>query len=117
MTTRQDFTIDAGRDYQLSVALYESDQTTPLNLLDTIIEWVVSRQSGSSALLVKSTGDPQEIEVTSIGEGLLIIHIEGLDTEPLGDLTCEHELVVTDSTGAEATVLRGLVTIVKRMYN
>lgn len=116
MTSRQDFTIDAGRDYELLVALFESDTTTPLNLLDTTLEWIVSKQ-GVVALVNKSSADPAEIEVTSIGEGLATIRIMGLDTEELGALTCEHELIVTEASGAEATVMRGLVTIMKRSLN
>lgn len=116
MTSRQDFTIDAGRDYQLSVALFESDNTTPLNLLDTIVEWIVSKQ-GVVQLINKSSMDPTQIEVTSIGEGLLTIYVEALDTEVLGALTCEHELIVTEAAGNEATVMRGLITISKRTVN
>jgi hypothetical protein len=112
MTARQDFTIDAGRDYQLSVALFEDDQTTPLNLLDCELEWIVSR-SGVVSMLDKSSLDPAEIEVTSIGDGMVTIYIHASDTEQLGALTLDHELIVIDPEHSEATVFRGLVTILR----
>lgn len=113
MTARQDFTIDAGRDYELSVALFEADTTTPLNLLDTLVEWIVSKQ-GVRQLVYKVSSVPAQIAITSIGEGLLTIFVHAADTDDLGALTCEHELIVTEATGAEATVMRGLITIAKR---
>jgi len=116
MTARQDFTIDAGRDYQLSVALFEADQTTPLNLLDTTLEWIVSKQ-GVLVVLAKVSTDPTQIEITSLGEGLLTIHIDAADTEELGALTCEHELIVTEAVGNESSVFRGLVTILRTTVN
>jgi hypothetical protein len=116
MTARQDFTIDAGRDYQLFVALYENDNTTPLNLLDTTLEWIVSKQ-GILVLVNKNSTDPEEIDITSIGEGLATIYVHAIDTEDIGATTLEHELIVTDAGGAESTVLRGLVTISKRSVN
>jgi hypothetical protein len=111
MTARQDFTIDAGRDYGLLVSLFEADQTTPLNLLDCQLEWAMTPVGGTKTLVSKSSADMTEIEVTSIGEGLLTIHVKQLDTQELGDLTCQHELLVTDASGTEATVMQGLVTI------
>lgn len=116
MTARQDFTIDAGRDYQLLVALFEADNTTPLNLLDTTLEWIVSKQ-GVLVLVNKNSIDPSEIDITSIGEGLATIHVNAIDTEDIGATTLEHELIVTDASGSESTVMRGLVTIAKRSVN
>lgn len=117
MTARQDFSIDAGRDYGLAVSLFEADQTTPLNLLDCELRWAVTKVGGTVALVSKSSVDPLEIEVTSVGEGLLTIHVSALDTEELDDLTCQHELLVTDATGAEATVMAGMVTFLRSLIN
>lgn len=113
MTARQDFTISAGRDYGLLISLAESDQQTPLNLADCELEWIIARASTEIVLINKSSLDPAQIEITSPSEGLAVIHLEAIDTEELGNLTCEHEMVVTDANHTEATVMRGLVTILR----
>lgn len=117
MAARQDFTISAGRDYGIQIALFEEDQETPLSLLDCNVKWAVSRMAGSPILIAKTSDIPTEIEITSVDQGLLIIHVQQLDTELLGALTCDHELLVTDITGAEATVMRGLITILRSIIH
>jgi len=113
MTARQDFTIDSGRDYGLLVELFEADQTTPLNLQDCELEWVVAAASGSTALVNKSSLDPDEIEITSVEEGLATIKVYSTDTVNLGALTCNHEMIVIDADHTEVTVMRGLITIIR----
>ena len=115
MTVRQDFTIDAGRDYGLSVLLTEDDGETPLNLTDCVIAWVASKASGQTAIISKSSDDSAEIDITDVAEGEATLFIDAADTEDFGGLTYEHEMVVTDAAGAEATVLRGLITITKSL--
>jgi len=115
MTARQDFTIDAGRDYGLVLALFEADLTTPLNLQDCELEWIITAASGQTALVNKSSLDPDEIEITSPDEGLATIHVHASDTADLGMLTCQHELIVIDAAHLEATVMRGLVTIIRSL--
>jgi hypothetical protein len=117
MTLRQDFTIDAGRDYGVLVNLTEADQQTPLNLLGCELQWTVTQMTGTAALVTKTSTIPTEIEVTSVADGLLVIHIDQADTDELGELTCEHELIVTDSGGAEATVMQGLLTIMRSLVH
>lgn len=114
---RQDFTIDAGRDYGLPVLLTEDDGETALDLTDCTIVWVASKAPGQTAIISKSSEDEAEIHITSEAGGAATLFIDGLDTEDFGGLTCEHEMVVTDAAGAEATVLRGFVTITKSLIN
>lgn len=115
MTARQDFTIDAGRDWELTVALTEEDGTTPLDLTDCSLAWAASKASGQTALIAKSTSDSSQIHITDIAGGLAVIFVLQTDTETLGGLTCEHELVVTDAAERESTMLRGLITITKTL--
>lgn len=114
---RQDFTVDAGRDYGLTVIITETDDETPLNLTDYDLAWAVSKAPGQIALISKTSADSAEIEITSAADGEATIYLVPGDTEDFGGLTCEHELVVTDASGAESTVLRGLVTITKSLIN
>lgn len=111
MPARQDISIDAGRDYEIAVVLTESDLTTRLNLLDCILSWAVTEAPGQTPMINKSSLMPGEISVTSIGEGEATIHIVQTDTDLLGGLTVEHEMMVTDASGNEATVFAGLLTI------
>ncbi len=113
MTVRQDITIDAGRNYGLTVVLTEDDEVTPLNLSGCVIVWAASRAAGQVALISKSSANAAEIDITSEADGEATIFLIPTDTEDFGGLTCEHEMVVTDASGDESTVLRGLVTITK----
>jgi hypothetical protein len=117
VTVRQDFTVDAGRDYGVTVAITEDDNETALDLTDCDLAWAVSRAPGQTALISKTSADADEIEITSAAEGEATIYLVPADTEDFGGLTCEHELVVTDAAGAESTVLRGLITINKSLIN
>ena len=111
MTARQDLTLDAGRDYHISVVLTEADLTTRLNLLDCILSWAALEAPGQDPLISKTSLLAAEIEVTSIGEGEATIHIVQADTEELGGVTIRHEMMVTDALGNEATVFSGFITI------
>lgn len=115
MATRQDFTIDAGRNYGLTVVLTEDDEVTPLNLFGCTIVWAASRAAGQTALISKSSDDAAEIDITAEADGEATIFLLPEDTEDFGGLTCEHEMVVTDAFGDESTVMRGLVTIHKSL--
>lgn len=111
MAARQDMTVDAGRDYAITVVLTESDLTTRLNLLDCVLSWVVVEAPGQVPLLSKTSTVSTEIEITSIGEGEATIHLAQADTEALGGITVRHEMMVADSSGAEATLITGYITI------
>jgi len=113
MSVRQDFTIEAGRDFALTVALTGTDGTTRLDLTGCTLAWAVSRAAGLTPLISKSSDDATEIEVTSAADGEAIIHLVPEDTLDLGGLTCHHEMAVMDASDEEATVFRGLVTIRK----
>ena len=115
MTARQDFTIDAGRDWGLVVVITEDDGETPLDLSECTLAWAASRAAGQPALISKTSDDADEILITSEEDGEATIFLIPADTEDLGGVTCEHELVVTDAASAESTVLRGFVTIAKSL--
>lgn len=115
MSERQDFSVFAGRDYELPVAITEDDGITPLDLTNCDLAWVISRAPGQAALVTKTTAAVLEIAVTSAVNGQATIYLVQTDTEDFGGLTCEHELVVTDAGGDDSTVLRGLITIQKSL--
>src|SRR4029077_9139340 len=107
MTMRHDFTVDAGRDYGLQISLFEADNETPLNLLDCALEWIATKSSSNRALIAKTNEDPAQIEITDSAGGKITIFIYQTDTDNLGGLTCDHELMVSNyTTGAEATLMR-----------
>jgi hypothetical protein len=116
MSARQDLTLDAGRDYEIAVVLTEADLTTPLNLLDCVLEWAVAEAPGLEPLISKSSVIGG-ITVTDIGNGGATIHVLQADTELLGGITAQHEMLVTDALGAEATVFAGLVTIIQSVLH
>lgn len=111
MPARQDISLDAGRDYEIAVVLTEADLTTRLNLLDCVLSWAAIEAPGQVPLISKTSLVVGEITVTSIGEGEATIHVVQADTDLLGGVTVEHEMMVTDATGNEATVFAGLLTI------
>ncbi len=117
MSARQDLTLAAGRDYEITVVLTEADLTTPLNLLDCTLEWAVSEAPGLEPLISKSSSLAGGITVTDIGNGGATIHVSQADTELLGGLTVQHEMLVTDALGSEATVFAGLVTITQSVLH
>jgi hypothetical protein len=115
MSERQDFTIFAGRDYELPVTITEDDGVTPIDLTGCSLAWVVSRAPGQAALVTKTTASVLEIDITSDVDGEATIFLGQTDTEDYGGLTCEHEMVLTDVATDESTVMHGLITIQKSL--
>src|SRR4029077_15370588 len=114
MTMRHDFTVDAGRDYGLQISLFEADNETPLNLLDCALEWIAAKSSSNRALIAKTNEDPAQIEITDSAGGKITIFIHQTDTDSLGGLTCDPEVMVSrPPTGALLPLMRRLTTIQK----
>lgn len=116
MTARQDITLDAGRDYEINVVLTEADLSTPLNLLDCTLSWGVTETPGLVPMIIKSS-DAGGITITDVSGGKATIHVVQDDTELLGGLTAQHEMLLTDALGAEATVFAGLITITQSVLH
>jgi hypothetical protein len=111
MTTRQNFELLAGRDYELPVTLTEADGTTPIDLTGCTIKWEASPGPGVVSVLVKSSLDPLEIEITDPIMGEATIFVRSADTFSLGGNIYFHELMVIDPVLDQATLLQGFLSI------
>jgi hypothetical protein len=115
--TNQNVTIYAGDDTELSMSLFQSDGTTPLDLSGAIINWALaSAYAVQFPLIEKSSANPGEITVTNIAGGLVSIFLVPADTASMGGQPYYHEVEVVQG-GTSVTVLVGAVVINETAIN
>jgi hypothetical protein len=88
-----------------TITLTDSNDT---NLSNASIRFVLARYAGDSPVVEKTLADGITIVDTANGE--IAVHIDGADTEGIGERDggdYYYEIEVTDSTGDVATVTTG----------
>lgn len=113
MKENQNITLLAQRDYEMTIALKQADDVTPLDLHGCTLNWALSSIYGTTALISKTSADVSEILITDETNGVLVIFIDKADTLLLGGVPYKHELNIVDAQGQEATVLTGSAAITK----
>ena|SRR3982750_1122964 len=109
--TNQNVTIYAGDDTELSMSLFQSDGTTPLDLTGAVVNWALSSAYNVQfPLIEKSSDNPGEVTITDIPGGLVSVFLVPIDTADMGGQPYYHEVEVVQG-GTSVTVLTGGVTI------
>lgn len=111
----QNFTIYTGNNALLDFYVYNEEvSTTPKNLTDSSITWLLYDDEQRINLVTKTT--VSGIVITDALNGLFTVSLNPVDTETLSPTSSyRHEATILDAYGDVSTVTTGAV-IVKRSY-
>jgi hypothetical protein len=106
--TRQNFEVYAGDDKEVTITVYQEDETTLLNLTSYTLNWVLYDADGD-ILLTKIIASGLTVPTPSNGQ--VVVSLVPADTLTLDPGVYSHELEITSVGGKISTVTTGLVKI------
>lgn len=106
-----DFVCWQGDDIDIYIEVVGYDGLA-LDLTDCLVTWGLGSVTTAPATLIKTTANPAQIEMLSVIEGRIVVHLDPADTEGLSG-PWRQELQLTDAFGSIETVMVGTVMINK----
>lgn len=99
--------IFAGDDSTLEFTVYQSDETTPLDLTNVDIIWALSTHPSETALVTKDSTNTGEINIVNATEGRFDVLLVPSDTSGLDGREYYQEVELTDANDKQFTVFDG----------
>jgi hypothetical protein len=111
--TGQNFDVYQGDNKELIVTVYDENGSI-LNLAGYNAVWCIhSLTPEHTYVVLKTTGIVGGITIPSPASGQIVISLDSEDTESLTPKAYGHQGEIEDSSGNHATIITGLVKILK----
>ena len=98
--------INSGSDFSQSFTLEGSDDNSPLNLTDYVVDAQMRKWSGSSTAITFATS----VEFPSTS-GKILISLSSADTVNIRPGRYVYDIVITDSFEVKSRVIEGMVLV------